>query len=88
MLTFLFGASVVGVMIFLPALLANLLMGTVTSVIEFYEIKEDREERARLEAEGVRGGPKMQALAEREATRMRFHRRRLREILRPWDMDA
>jgi hypothetical protein len=78
--------TVAGAVALLGALLANLAMGAAGGAIEYYEEKDDRAERERLDREGARSWSELRALDEREAARRRRNGRTWREILRPWEL--
>ncbi|HOE97508.1 MAG TPA: hypothetical protein PLS90_15570 [Candidatus Sumerlaeota bacterium] len=84
-LVFAMGLTVVG-LLFLPALLGNLVMGIAAGAVEYYEVKEDQALRARIEREGHRTWSELRELEEREAARFRRHDRGWRDIFKPWDL--
>lgn len=78
--------SVLGAILMLGALLANLAMGVAAGTVEHYEEIEDRRERERLKSEGARSWNELRALDERAAARQRRYDRGWKDIVRPWEM--
>lgn len=82
----LLAATGIGVVVMLGALLATLVMGFVTSTIEFHEEREQLAEWATLAGEPIQHRVRLQELTELQAAREKRYQRTFREILRPWDM--
>lgn len=78
--------SVLGAIVLLGGLHANLVMGLAAGAVEYYDELEERKERQRLEREGARSWHEMRVLDERAATRYRRYDRGWKDILRPWEM--
>jgi len=78
--------SVVGAVLMLGAVWANLFMAIAGGVIEHYEALEDQRERDRLAREGARTWTQQRVLDERESARLRRHDRGWSDIFKPWQL--
>ena len=78
--------SVVGVPLLLPALASILAVSHVGAVLEYYEERDDRKLRQKIQKQGFQSGSILKELGERESRRRLRYDKGWRDILRPWEM--
>jgi uncharacterized membrane protein YesL len=78
--------TVIGIPLILPALVAILPVSFAGAVLEFYEEKEDRELKHKMQDKNIQSWVSLKELNEREARRRLRYQKGWRDILRPWEM--